>query len=63
MIITGAREKLLENPSYYKNLLTHLPSDYENPYIAKIELDVNRSFPHKLSSETKEESFIKLRNI
>ena len=63
MIITGAREKLLENPSYYKNLLTHLPSDYENPYIAKIELDVNRSFPHKLSLETKEESFIKLRNI
>lgn len=63
MIITGARDKLRSNPSYYHKLLSTLPSDYVNPYISKIELDVTRSFQHKVNEVTNEEHLTKLRNI
>ena len=63
MIITGARDKLRSNPSYYQKLLSTLPPDYVNPYISKIELDVTRSFQHKVNEVTNEEHLTKLRNI
>ena len=63
MLVTGAKQKMIDNPTYYSDLLTSVPDNYVNPYNSKIELDVKRSFPREYSHMIDEDKLNILRNI
>ena len=63
MLVTGAKQKMIDNPTYYSDLLTSVPDNYVNPYNSKIELDVKRSFPREYSHIVDEDKLNILRNI
>lgn len=63
MLVTGAKQKMIDNPTYYSDLLTSVPDNYVNPYNSKIELDVKRSFPREYSHIIDDDKLNILRNI
>ena len=62
LIISGAKQELLNNPGYYNKLLKLVKIAPNFPYAKTIDLDLHRTFPSK-DFFKKEENIEKLRNI
>ena len=59
---SGAYNQMLSNPGYYELLLAN-KTDYPNPAIQQIEIDLNRTFPSEKDPENLISLTTPLRNV